>query len=179
MMATNSKSKILFLLLSLAGYLLINGCSVGAKVKLNAANIEYPVSQTNSFYTANNRLILPGQYEVEEEFSFTFTKWGVSSPIEIKSEEDISNRLNAIIQQHNGDAIVDLTISVHNPPVRNGLLWFTKTVAFWTALIFTPLTLIEPKSDHAIIAASSIGLYMFTPATAIIKVEGKVVRLIE
>ena len=110
--------------------------------------------------------------------SFSFTKWGVSSVIDIEREEDISKELNNIIKKNNGDAIVDLTISVSNPPI-NGFTFFTKVMSLWGALIFTPLTIIEPSRDYAIIAASSIVLYIFTPAAADIKIEGKVVKLLE
>lgn len=179
MIAISNRAKKYILPVLLSSCLFIDGCTVGARVKLSAASVEFPVSQTNSFYTANNHLVLPTQYEVQREFSFTFTKWGVSSPVEIRSKADISDKLNAIIRQDNGDAIVDLTISVSNPPVRNGLLWFTKAMALWTALISIPLTIIEPKTTHAVIAASATAVYLFIPAAAVIKVEGKVVRVIK
>lgn len=165
--------------IALACLFFLQGCSVGAKVHINASNVEYPVSQTNSFYTPNNQLIITDEYEILEEFSFTFTKWGVSSLINIQSEEDISNQLNRLIKEHNGDAIVDLTIAVYNPPFRNGILWFTKTVALSAALITFPIAIIEAKAGYAVTGAGSAAVFLFTPAAADIKVEGKVVRLLE
>ncbi|MEX2603732.1 MAG: hypothetical protein WD361_06000 [Gracilimonas sp.] len=163
----------------LLSFYVLCGCSVGAQVSINAAHVNSPVSQTNSFYTQNDKLILTDHYEVVESFSHTFTKWGVSSIINIRNEEDISEKLNSIIAKHDGDGIVDLTISVNNPPFINGMMWFTKTVALTAALISIPATIIEPKRGYALTAAGSSVVYLFTPAAAEIKIEGKVVRLLD
>lgn len=168
--------KIKSLLIFVNIVFIISNCSVGVLVNVKAPDIEYPVSHTDNFIAADGGIIDNTQYKIQKEFSFSTTKWGVSSIIDIEREEDISNELNKIIRKNNGDAIVDLTVSVSNPPV-NGLTFFTKVVSLWGALIFTPLTIIEPSRDRAIIAASSIVLYMFTPAAAEIKIEGKVVKL--
>ena len=172
------KSSLIFLIFLFIASLFINSCSVGALVNVKASDIEYPISHTDNFIAQNESLINRTQYNVQKEFSFSFTKWGVSSVIDIEREEDISKELNNIIKKNNGDAIVDLTISVSNPPI-NGFTFFTKVMSLWGALIFTPLTIIEPSRDYAIIAASSIVLYIFTPAAADIKIEGKVVKLLE
>lgn len=158
------------------GSVLLNSCSVGALVNLKAEHIEYPISHTSNFYALNDSLITQDQYTVLKDFSLSFTKWGVSSVIDIEREEDISGELNDLVRKNNGDAIVDLTVSAGNSPL-NGLSFFTKIVSFWTALIATPLTIAEPSRDHAIIAGSAILLYVFTPAAAEIKLDGKVVKL--
>ena len=156
---------------------LINNCSVGTLVNVKAVDINYPVSHSNNFYSIKDSLIKPGQYKIKKEFSFTVTKWGVASIIDIERDEDISKELNNIIKDSNGDAIIDLVISVSNPAI-NGFSLFVKTISFWTALAGTALTITEPSAANAIIAASSAIVYIFTPAAADINFEGKVVKLL-
>ena len=156
--------------------LVFGGCSVGTKVTVNAPDVSYPVSQTSSFYAPNDELIAEGDYELLDTFSLTFRKWGVTGVINIKSEADISARLDEIIQEQGGDAIVDLKISVHSPNL-NSFLWFTKVVAFMTAIIATPITLAEPSPTGAYVSSGSALVYLFTPAAADIKIDGRVVKL--
>jgi hypothetical protein len=170
-------SGIIFLNVVAVCFVFINGCSVGALVNVKAIDMDYPVSHTNNFYSKSDSLVKLNHYEVQNEFSFSFTKWGVAFPLDIKREEDISKKLNNIIEKNNGDAIVDLSVSVSNPAI-NGFTFFIKTISFWTALVATSLTIKESSGDHAIIATSSIALYLFTPAAADIKIEGKVVKLL-
>lgn len=174
-MANNLKLASLNLFIS---FMLCTACSVGALVNIKADKIEHPVSHTNNFYAPNGTLIESDGYEIQKEFSFTFTKWGVSSVIDIEREEDISDELNDIISENDGDAIVDLTVSVANSPA-NGFTFFTKVTSLWGALIFTPLAIIDSSRDYAIIAAGSAIVYIFTPAAADIKIEGKVVKILK
>ena len=164
------------LILSLGSLLFLNGCSVGTKVSVHASDVSYPVSQTSSFYSPNDELMEVGDYELLDSFSFDFRKWGISGVIDIKSDADISAKLDEIIEQNNGDAIVDMKISVHSPGI-NSFLWYTKVIAFLTAIIATPITLAEPSPTGAYIATGSTLVYLFTPAAAEIKIEGTVVRL--
>jgi len=174
----NNKSSLIYITVLLISSLYIGGCSVGALVNVKAPEITHPVSHTDNFYTANGELIKDAQYKVLEPFSFTFTKWGVASIIDIERDADISDELNKLIKKNEGDAIVNLTVSVSNPPI-NGFTFFTKVVSLWGSLIFIPLTIAEPSRDYAIIAASSVVLYIFTPAAAEINVKGKVVKILE
>lgn len=172
----------LFLLsLSLPGILFLNGCSVGATVAVSGKKVHYPVSYTDSFYSSDNQLVLSSEYEVLKDFSFTFTKWGVSSWIEIRNSEDISNRLNNIIENENGDAITNLKISVNNPPGRNGFLWFTKAITITSSTLFTFLAISdsEHRPEFTAIAAGSALAALFTPAAVDIKVEGTVIQFPE
>lgn len=173
----NSKTSIILFSFLLVISISLNSCSVGALVNIKAPEITHPVSHTNNFYTRAGELITHNQYEVIKSFSFSFTKWGVSSVIEIEREADISDDLNDLISDNNGDAIVELTISVGNSPA-NGFTFFTKMVSFWGSLIFIPLAIIETSSEYAVIGASSAVLYIFTPAAADINVKGKVVKII-
>ncbi len=174
-----NKSRLSILFATIFGAIIFAGCSVGTKVLVTADELEYPVSQTSSFYTPDGKLAVSENFEILEDFEFTFTKWGVSSVLNIDNQQDISSRLNAVIEEHNGSAITNLTISVYNPPVRNGLMLFVKTVSLTAALISIPVTAIEPSQEGAVIALSSSLIYLFTPAAADIKIEGTVVRFIE
>ncbi len=171
-------SNIIHLNVIIVCFLFINCCSVGALVNVKAADIKYPVSHTDNFYSKNDSLVELTQYEVQKKFSFSFTKWGVASLIDIERKEDISKELNNIIEKNNGDAIVDLSVSVSNPAI-NGFTFFIKTISFWTTLVATSIAISESSADPAIIAAGSTALYLFTPAAAEIKIEGKVVKIVK
>ena len=177
----NSRMNLFLLTLSLPGILFLGGCSVGATVTVSAQKVQYPVSFTDSFYSPDNQLVLRGEYEALKDFSFTFTKWGVSSWIEIRNSEDISKRLNNIIENENGNAITNLRISINNPPGKNGLLWFLKAITITSSALFTFLALSD--SDHQLeyvnIAAGSVLVALFTPAAVNIKVEGTVIQYSE
>ncbi len=175
MKTSNYKTFSLGLILLIG--VIASGCSVGAKIAVSASNVQYPVSQTSSFYDNQNQLKTDSEYEPVKDFNFTFTKWGISSMIEIKNSEDISNRLNKIIEKHDGDAIVNLRISVNNPAGKNGLLWFSKTLTTTASVLFTFLAISDPQPEFAAIAVGSTGIALFTPAAADIKVEGTVVRI--
>jgi len=155
--------------------LILNGCYVGARVNLTASHCEIPVSYTDNFYDSDYNLVGPEDYEIQEEFTYEFTKWGITSPLNIESEEDISKILNERIKKNNADAIVDLQVSVSSSPL-NGFFLFTKVLSLWGGLISTPLFISDPSTEYAVVAASSILVYLFTPAASYIRVEGKVVK---
>jgi predicted acylesterase/phospholipase RssA len=169
----------MLLMLFLPTLVLLSGCSVGATVAVTAKEVDHPVSYTNSFYSSDDELVLSNDYEELNNFSFTFTKWGVSSWIEIRNSEDISNRLNKIIEKENGDAITNLKISINNPSGKNGLLWFSKVITISASALFTFLAIAddEHRPEFAAIAAGSTLAALFTPAAVDIKVEGTVVKL--
>lgn len=176
---TTNRLYFLLLLLALPIIILMSGCSVGAKVAVTAREVEHPVSYTHSFYNSDDELVLSNDYEELTDFSFTFTKWGVSSWIEIQNSEDISNRLNKIIEKENGDAITNLKISINNPSGKNGLLWFSKVITISASALFTFLAITddEHRPGFAGIAAGSTLAALFTPAAVDIKVEGTVVKI--
>ncbi|MCK5033501.1 MAG: hypothetical protein KAS18_07700 [Calditrichia bacterium] len=169
-------SKISFLIVILiCGSLILNGCYVGARVNLTASHCEFPVSYTDNYYDSDYNLVSPEEYEIQEGFILEFTKWGITSPLNIEGEEDISKILNDVIKKNNADAIIDLQVSVSSSPL-NGFFLFTKVISLWVAMIAPPVYLSDPSTDNAVIALSSIAVYLFTPAVSHIKVEGKVVK---
>ena len=172
-------NKIVFLsIILIYSSLIHNGCYVGARTNLTASHCDFPVSYTGSFYDGEYNLVNYEDYEILEEFTYEFTKWGITSPLNIESEEDISKILNDRIKINNADAIVDLQVSVSSSAL-NGFFLFTKIISLWGVLISTPLLISDPSTEYAVVAASSIVVYLFTPAASHIKVEGKVVKLIE
>jgi hypothetical protein len=172
-------SKIVFLVvLLICCSLILNGCYVGARVNLTSSHCDFPVSYTNNFYDSEYNLVGIEDYEILEEFTYEFTKWGITSPLNIESEEDISKTLNDIIKKNNADAIVDLQVSVSSSAL-NGFFLFAKILSFWGVLVSTPLLIADPSTEYAVVAASSVIVYLFTPAASHIKVEGKLVKLIE
>ena len=173
-----NRSLSLFITTFVASALVFNGCTVGVKVLVDAPNVEYPVSQTSNFYYGD-QLVLADEYEILDTFEFTFSRLGTSGIVDLDARVDLSEQLNKIIKEHDGDAITGLTVSVHNPPFANGLLWFVKTVALTATLVSTTVTIIEPQRLPAMIAVGSAAVYVFTPAKATIKVEGSVVKLLE
>ena len=55
-----------------------NGCYVGSRVSLTASHCNFPVSYTNNFHDSTNTVIYFEDYEILEEFTYEFTKWGIS-----------------------------------------------------------------------------------------------------
>lgn len=156
--------------------LLLNGlgCSVGAKVNIEANMLNYPVSQSSSVYSPMGEFINSKNYEAITDFKYNFKKWG-NSTINIQSEVDISNQLNEIIKEKGGDAIVNLEISMRNTGT-NSIMVFVKSVALMGSIIATAVTLTQPSSESAAFAGGSIITYIFTPANVDIEISGTVVK---
>jgi hypothetical protein len=152
------------------------GCFVGTQVNIKSDHLEYPVSYTKSFYTLDHTLVDSG-HQVIDDFSFSFTKWGISKPLNIAGDEDISARLNHIIQEKNGDAIVALTISVKSAPV-NGILVTARIISLWLGLVWTAVLITDQNEDYAIRAVGASTVYLFMPAAAEVTIRGKVVKIV-
>jgi len=174
----NSYKSIFLVIMFIIWSLILNGCYVGARVNLTASHCDFPVSYTETFHDGNLNLVDQEEYEIVEEFKYEFTKWGITSPINIESEEDISKILNDRIKINNADAIVNLQVSVSSPGY-NGFFLFTKVISLWLSAIAPAVYISDPSTENAVVALSSIAVYLFTPAASHIKVEGKVVEIIK
>ncbi len=165
--------------LLVSSFLLItlSGCSVGAKVNIEAENLDFPVSQSTALYIPSGEFIYPEDYELITDFSYNFKKWG-NSTIKIQSTEDISDQLNEIIEEKGGDAIVNLEISMRNTGT-NSFMVFVKSVALMGSIIATGVTISQPSTEGAAFAGGSILAYIFTPANIDIEIKGTVVRFID
>jgi hypothetical protein len=152
------------------------GCFVGTQVNIKSDHLEYPVSYTESFYTLDHTLV-DSAYQIIEDFSFSFTKWGISRPLNIAGDEDISARLNNIIKEKNGDAIVALTISVKSAPV-NGFLLTTRILSLGIGLLWVAVLVTDQNTNYAIRAASASAVYLFMPAATEVTIRGKVVKIV-
>lgn len=108
------KSLVLFSIIMAS--LAATGCSMGGRMNLKASNLKYPASTTSSIYDSNLKLLDEGDYEVVKPFSITKTKWTMfDTLIGLTSDPDISEELNSLIKENNGDAIVNLGFRA-NPP---------------------------------------------------------------
>lgn len=154
------------------------GCSVGANVTVDAPDVTHPVSQTSSFYTEDNQLMLPGDYRVTEDFSFTMYAMGVNNLIKIRSHKDISKHLNDLVTEHDADGIVDLEISVDIPGI-NGLFLFLRFSTGVLAVFSTGAAILEPDVNHIVTAVSSTSLFFLMPGVSRIRVDGKLVSIAE
>lgn len=151
-------------------------CTVGLNTKIKANTLSAPVSFSETMYTNKMQIADSTKFQRINSFSFEFTKWGISTPLNIGSDKDISRELNQIITKNGGDAILDLKISVKNSGV-NYFLLVPKVLSLWTGVVAISLLASGESADNAIVAASSVIIYLFTPAKANIKVQGVVVKL--
>jgi hypothetical protein len=65
----------------------------------------------------------PKEYKIQEGFTLEFIKWGITSPLNSKSEEDISKIFNDT-KKNNTSAKVDSKMPVSNSPL-NGFYLFS------------------------------------------------------
>ncbi len=84
--------------------------------------------------------------------------------------------MNSLIIENGGDAITGLTISVNNAEI-NKLMVFPKIVSLWAGIAGVSLLLAGESADNAVVAVSAAIIYLFTPAKANIKIEGKIIKL--
>lgn len=164
---------LLFLLLNTFSF---NGCWVAAKVDVKAPTIAFPVSYSDTFYSQKDSLITADKYQIKESFKLSFSKWAVGFPLNLGREADISNTLNTLIDKNEADAIVNLTIAVSNPEA-NVFFLFTKILSFFSSMVFIPITIADPSIENGLIAATSLAIYLFSPARADIEIQGQVVKL--
>jgi hypothetical protein len=155
---------------------LISGCTVAAKVNIHASDLDYPVSYSDSFYDDQLLTRYPDTYRTVNNFSFDFTKFSFTFPINSESNEDISQKLNEIIKQNEGDGIVGLKITVSDSPL-NSLTLFTKIVSLWGFMIGTASFISDASRDAALLAGCSLAIYLLSPAAANVTIEGKVVKM--
>jgi hypothetical protein len=171
-----TKYQFLFLLLIIGCLIIfINGCYVSARVNLQASQTDYPVSFSENLYNDKWELVSPSYYTVIDEFSFSFTKWSLTFPINTTSNEDISQQLDEIIKRNNGDGIVGLKITAEESPV-NSLTLVTKIFSLLGLLGGTLALISDGSQDALILTTASLAIYLLSPAAANITVEGKVVK---
>lgn len=172
----NRAKKVYAAIFILCSCILLVSCTVGLNTKIKASTLSAPVSLSETFYTNTFQIADSTNFQIIKSFSFEFTKWGISSPLNIGSDKDISEELNRIIIENGGDAITGLKISVNNSEI-NKVLLFPKVISLWVGVVAMSLIVSGEFADNAIVAVSAAIIFLFTPAKANIKVEGEVVKL--
>jgi len=84
------------------------GCYTGARFNLVAPNLDYPVSMTEAVHDHELKVRSFDDYDELSRFTLTFTGWSVGFPLSPNPQKDISDRLNAIVKEKNGDGIVGM-----------------------------------------------------------------------
>lgn len=144
---------------------------VGASATIKADRLRYPVSLSTGIYDDRLRLLAPGDYQVVDEFSFTIRKWGIFwSVLTFGENEDISRRLNQIVREKEGDAIIDLTFTTINSDL-NFLLQYASVAAVG----ITAYSNLQQNPRFAPIVIA-FGSTFLIPGAIDVYVEGKVVR---
>ena len=151
------------------------GCYTGARFNLVAPNLDHPVSMTQSIHGNKLNILPPGGYEEISRFTLTFTGWSLGFPLSPNPQKDISDRLNAVVQQNGGDGIVGLTITVGNNSF-NGVTMALKgvsVVAFLSSLLILKY---DDQSVGLVLAGASLAGILFLPTAADFTITGTVVK---
>jgi hypothetical protein len=167
----------LVLLIAVSLVFLIPGCWAGVSSNITANEVEYPVSFSETFHDRSLKVIVQEDYEEVATFSFTFTKWGATTPIRLESSEDISARLNRIVREHDGDAVVNLSIAIQ-PHALNGVFLVMKVVGYIG--MFVGVVELFWGNNPALGAGLTVGfgsIALLMPTAINIKVQGTVVRV--
>jgi len=117
--------KIIFLALLLICPLFF-GCG-GGKMIITANDLKYPVSASNSVFDNENSIIsknidLSENPDTSSYFEFSVSKSTIAwTLIPLSKDPDISEKLNSIIEEKNGDAIINLQVyTTQNPLICLG-----------------------------------------------------------
>lgn len=138
---------ILVLIVTLAA-----GCS-RTKGIVQFQNLKYPVSTSPFLLDQNYDIVMKGrELEVIHTFEFKKTFWSVFyGRISLTGEEKISLTINEIVDQCNGDGVINLKLTLQEGLVNK----------FYSFMLYIP------------------GLIPVLPSTADIWVSGEVVKLID
>ncbi len=151
------------------------GCYTGARFNLVAPNLDYPVSMTEAVHDHELKVRSFDDYDELSRFTLTFTGWSVGFPLSPNPQKDISDRLNAIVKEKNGDGIVGLTITVGNNSI-NGVTMALKGIS---AVTFAASLLIlsgNDQSDGLILAGASLACLLLLPTAGEFTISGTVVK---
>lgn len=164
---------IIFLIIAMVQ----SGCYVGTLTHVTADELEYPV-------TLSNVMIDSGYFVAIEDYQeiATFTSrhhWiGWAWPLQIPRNKDISGILNRVIEEHDGDAVVDLKIHVADSPA-NALSLLAKTTAVVGGIV-GGVMMFHPDGhagQGALLFAGSSAVFTLAPGFTWVKIEGTVVNV--
>jgi len=160
----------------LSSSILFFACTVGLNTKIKASNLSAPVSFGETFHTKTYQIADSTNFLPFKSFTLEFTTWGISSPLNIGSDRDISKELNKLMIENQADAIKGLKFSVNNSEI-NQVLLLPKVISLWVGIAAISLLASGESADNALVAAGAAIIYLFTPAKVNIKIEGMLVKL--
>jgi hypothetical protein len=151
-------------------------CSVGTKVMVESAFLEYPVSQSSIVYVPDGRTLDANSYQEITDFSYRFKRWG-NSTLNIDPHVDLSGELNQIVEKSRGNAIVNLEISTRNT-ASNSIMLFLKSVAILGTAFGGVLSVTEPTIGSVGFTAASFATYLLIPANLDVEVRGTIIKIL-
>lgn len=91
---------------------LLNSCAGRPEIIITADNIEYPL--VTGYYLHNKQLkvVGPKDYTIIDPLEITFYRWYIGRQlIPLSSNEiDISEKINEIVKEKGGDAVINFSI---------------------------------------------------------------------
>lgn len=80
---------------------------------MKADKLDCAVSTTQGLYDSNYKLLSEEDYQKVGNFQFDVSRWTIFwSIIPLSSNPDISERINRIVKEKGGDAVINLQVTV-------------------------------------------------------------------
>ncbi len=105
-MITKKLTPLLFVMIFVVFF---SGCASSAKVILKAEQSSVPISLSEGYYDKQNHLLLKEHYQVVHHFAIVYHKFSLSRFSGAK-QVHLEQKLLPLVQEHNGDAIVNLRV---------------------------------------------------------------------
>jgi hypothetical protein len=155
-----------------------HGCIVGTRGNIEANDLTAPVAFTYTIHDYAGNVIDERDYIVVSNFSFSYVQRGINYPLSIKHDRDISDELNRLIAEHNGDAIVGFTVVAENATGMNSLPIVAKSIGWMGVAGGLAMTGTWSSNGWSgpILLGSSLAVALFTPGYTNITVYGDIVR---
>jgi len=129
------------------------GCVMyNAGFSISAPTSRVPVSLTETFFDANDKIVTKEQYRVVHHFCEEYSRTTFSA-ICTNKVVDIGGKMNALVRKYGGHAVVNVTVTGVSDKKRE-------------ALLTTP---------NLLVGLPTLGIFSFTPFSVVI--EGDVVQM--
>ncbi len=154
-----------------------SGCYVGTVTHVTADDLEYPVTLSNVMIESGHFVAIEAYQEIAT-FSSRHHWIGWAWPLQIPRDKDISGILNRVIEEHDGDAVVDLKIHVTDSPA-NALSLLAKTAAVVGGIV-GGVMMFHPDGhagQGALLFTGSSAVFIMAPGFTWVKIEGTVVNV--
>ena len=113
------------------------GCFTASRMNLSASTIDFPASMSESFYSADDRLVLSGDYDAVYHFRLVYKRFAVNGYLPPK-KIDMSDTLKTMLSKNNGDAIVNLKVKVQRGGGEAGFYLLSFLFGLPTLTLFSP-----------------------------------------